>query len=80
MKDIFVRCFKNNVAQVCTLPKSCAHCKEEFQFIANLISSIAGKLTSEDHSIYVANACINLLIKQASLFSSFPMYNASCNM
>ncbi len=46
-KDIFARCHKKNIAQVCTLLKSCAHCKEEFQLIANIIASIAGKLTSE---------------------------------
>jgi hypothetical protein len=47
MKDIFARCLKKNIAQVCTLLKPCAHCKEEFQLIANLIASIAGKLTSK---------------------------------
>jgi hypothetical protein len=42
MKDIFARCLKKNIAQVCTLFKSCAHCKEEFQLTAKLIASIAG--------------------------------------
>jgi hypothetical protein len=43
MKDVLARCLKKNIAQVCTLLKSCAHCKEEFL----LIASIAGKLTSK---------------------------------
>ena len=47
MKDILARCFKKNEAQVCTLLKSCAYRKEEFQLIANLIASIAGKPTSK---------------------------------
>jgi hypothetical protein len=47
MKDIFARCLKKNMAQVCTLSKLCAYRKEEFQLIANLIASIAGKLTSK---------------------------------
>jgi hypothetical protein len=46
MKDIFVRCLKKNIAQVCTLLKLCAKCKEEFQLTTNLTSNIAGKLTS----------------------------------
>jgi hypothetical protein len=41
MKDILARCLKKNIAQVCTLPKLCAHCKEEFQLNANLAASIA---------------------------------------
>jgi hypothetical protein len=40
-KEVFARYFKKNIAQVCTLAKSCAYRKEEFQFIANLIASIA---------------------------------------
>jgi hypothetical protein len=47
MKDVLARCLKKNIAQVCTLLISCAHCKEEFQLIANLFASIAGKLTSK---------------------------------
>ncbi len=47
MKDIFARCLEKNIAQVCILLKSCAHRKEGFQLIANLIASIAGKLTSK---------------------------------
>ncbi len=47
MKYIFARCLKKNVAQVCTLLKSCTFRKEEFQLIANLIASIAGKPTSK---------------------------------
>jgi hypothetical protein len=47
MKDVFARCLKKNIAQVCALAKSCAYRKEEFQFIANLIANIAGKLTSK---------------------------------
>jgi hypothetical protein len=44
MKDIFARCLKNNIAQVCTLLILCANCKEEFQLTANLIASFAGEL------------------------------------
>jgi hypothetical protein len=40
-KEVFARYFKKNIAQVCTLAKSCAYRKEEFQFIANLIASIS---------------------------------------
>jgi hypothetical protein len=47
IKDVFARYLKKNIAQVCTLAKLCAYRKEEFQFIANLIASIAGKLTSK---------------------------------
>jgi hypothetical protein len=38
MKDIFARCLKKNIAQVCTLTKSSAYCKKKkkFQFIVNL--------------------------------------------
>jgi hypothetical protein len=68
MMDIFAKCLKKNIAQVCTLPKSCAHCKEEFQLLANLIASIAGELTSKDHSSYVANVCVNLLVTASILF------------
>ncbi len=47
MKDIFARCLKKNIAQVCTLLRSCAYCKEEFQLTINLTSIIAEKkLTS----------------------------------
>jgi hypothetical protein len=42
MKDVFARCLKKNIAQVCTMAKSCAYHKDELQFIANLIASIAG--------------------------------------
>ncbi len=31
MKDVFARCLKKNEAQVCTLLKTCAYRKEEFQ-------------------------------------------------
>jgi hypothetical protein len=34
-------------SQLCTLLKLCAHYKEEFQLIVDLIASIAGKLTSK---------------------------------
>jgi hypothetical protein len=44
------------------IAESCAHCKEEFQLTANLIASIAGKLTSKDHSGYVTDVCVNLLV------------------
>jgi hypothetical protein len=47
IKEVFARCLKKNIAQVFTLAKSCAFRKEEFQFIANLNASIAGKLTSK---------------------------------
>ncbi len=50
MKDIFARCLKKNIAQLCTLLKLCAHCKEEFQLTANLTASIAGKLRPEKKS------------------------------
>jgi hypothetical protein len=46
MKDIFARCLKKNIAQVCTLLKLCAHCKEELQLTANLTAGVAGELTS----------------------------------
>jgi hypothetical protein len=46
MPDIFARCLKKKIAQVCTLFKLCAGCKEKFQLIANLTASIAGELTS----------------------------------
>jgi hypothetical protein len=68
MKDIFTRCLKKKIAQVCTLPKSYAHCKEEFQLIVNFIASIAEKLTSKDHGSYVANACVNLPVTASILF------------
>ena len=79
MMDIFAKCLKKNIAQVCTLPKSCAHCKEEFQLLANLIASIAGELTSKDHSSYVANVCVNLLVTANILFCPFPCTNMSYN-
>jgi hypothetical protein len=40
MKDIFTRCLKKNIAQVCTLLKLYAKCKEEFQLTANLTASM----------------------------------------
>jgi hypothetical protein len=46
MKDIFARCLKKNIAQVCILLKLCASCKEEFQLTADLTAGIAGELTS----------------------------------
>jgi hypothetical protein len=46
MKDLLARCLKKNIAQVCTLFKLCASCKEKFQLTANLTASIAGELTS----------------------------------
>jgi hypothetical protein len=67
MKDIFTRCLKKNIAQVCTLLKLCANCKEEFQLTANptvsIAMSIAGELTSQkNHSGYVTDVCANLLV------------------
>jgi hypothetical protein len=44
MKDIFVRCLKKNIAQVCILLKLCVYCKEEFQLTANLTTSTAEKI------------------------------------
>jgi hypothetical protein len=37
MKDIFARCLEKNIAQVCTLLKSCTHCEEEFNLLPTLL-------------------------------------------
>jgi hypothetical protein len=79
MKDIFMRCLKKNIAQVCTLLNSCAHCKEEFQLTTNLIASITGKLTFKNYSGYVTNVCVNLLVTASILSRPFPCTNMSCN-
>jgi hypothetical protein len=69
MKDIFARCLKKNVAQVCTVLKSCACRKEEFQLYTSLIASIAGKPTSK---ITVVMLLLYHTSKHPLL--SFPMY------
>ncbi len=62
MKDIFARCLKKNIAQVCTLLKLCENCKEEFQLTANLTASIAGELN-------ILKITVVTLLKYAQTYS-----------
>jgi hypothetical protein len=50
MKDIFARYLKKNEAQVCTLLKSCAYCKEEFQPYCHPYCKYRRKTNIQDHS------------------------------
>ncbi len=43
MKDVFARCLKKNIAQVWTLLKLCAHCKEEFNLLPTLLQVLLEK-------------------------------------
>jgi hypothetical protein len=43
MPDTFARCLKKKIAQVYTLLKLFAGCKEKLQLTANLTASIAGE-------------------------------------
>jgi hypothetical protein len=49
MKDIYSRCLKKNKAQVCTMLKSRAHLKEEFQPYCKY----CWKTNIQNHSGYV---------------------------
>jgi hypothetical protein len=68
MKDVFARCLKKNIAQVCTLAKSCAYRKEEFQFIANLLQVLLENWHPNNHSSYGANVYVNLFVTANTLF------------
>ncbi len=74
VKDIFTRCLKKNVAQVCTLLKSCAYHKEEFKLYCQPYYKYRWKTNIQDHSGYVVDIYVNLLIPASILFLSFPMY------
>ncbi len=37
MKDVFARRLEKNIAQVCTLLKSCTHCEEESNLLPTLL-------------------------------------------
>jgi hypothetical protein len=72
MKDIFARCLKKNVAQVCTLFKMCAYRKEEFQLIPTFVASITGKPTTKFTVVTSLILYVNLLVTASILFCPFP--------
>jgi hypothetical protein len=73
MKDIFAGCLKKKEAQVCTLLKSCAFRKEEFQPYCQPCCKYRWKTNIQDHSGYVVDIYVNLLIPASTLLS-FPLY------